>query len=253
MPAAAPHPEPGIKQILRIVKESSIIQYNWNNRGRAPAGYIKGMAVAYARAYCKLKADDPFALEMAKPTGDEDRDALAWYGRQLVAAGLHEDGSNENQLRHLFVLLIGLGMRESSGRYCEGRDRSASNTGSDTAEAGLFQTSYNARVASPFLPELFALYRGRTDLIEIFGEGVRARDSELKNYGSGDGWEFQRLSKACPAFAVEFAAVGLRNTRKHWGPINRREAEIRRESDDLLVKVKKAVDAQGLCSALAGC
>lgn len=35
-------------------------------------------------------------------------------------------------LRQLFVLLIGLGMRESSGQYCEGRDRSASNV---TAEA----------------------------------------------------------------------------------------------------------------------
>jgi hypothetical protein len=58
---------------------------------------------------------------------------------------MRNDVSGIDTLRHLFVLMIGLGMRESSGRYCEGRDQSASNTSADTAEAGLFQTSWNAR------------------------------------------------------------------------------------------------------------
>ena len=236
-----------IGQILQIAEKSAIMKYSWNNRGLAPAGYIKGMAVAYARAYCKLKAGDPVALELARLPGQADRDALAWYSQQFVAAGLKEDSSDDGRLRRLFVLLTGVGMRESSGRYCEGRDRSASNTGSGTAEAGLFQTSYNARLASPLLPELFELYKGRTDFLEIFREGVHAKDSDLANYGSGDGCEFQRLSKACPAFAVEFAAVGLRNIRKHWGPINRREVEVRRESHDLFVEVQKTVGAFNLC------
>ena len=39
-------------------------------------------------------------------------------------------------LRHLFALILGLGMRESSGRYCEGRDMSASNVSAETAECG---------------------------------------------------------------------------------------------------------------------
>ena len=47
-------------------------------------------------------------------------------------------------------------MRESSGKYCEGRDKSADNTTAETAEAGLFQTSFNARRSSPLLPKLFA-------------------------------------------------------------------------------------------------
>lgn len=38
------------------------------------------------------------------------------------------ESSGVATLRHVFVLLFGLGMRESSGRYCEGRDRSVSNT-----------------------------------------------------------------------------------------------------------------------------
>ena len=39
---------------------------------------------------------------------------------------------------------LGLGMRESSGQYCCGRDTSEDNTTADTAEAGLFQMSWNA-------------------------------------------------------------------------------------------------------------
>ncbi|MCU0588485.1 MAG: basic secretory family protein [Syntrophobacteraceae bacterium] len=247
----AAHPAPEIEQIIRVASDSSIMQYHWNNRGRAPAGYIKGMAVTYARAYCKLKAGDVVAREMAKPvTGDNDRDALAWYNQKFLDAGLHNDCASDELLRRLFVLMIGLGMRESSGRYCEGRDRSASNTNSSTAEAGLFQTSYNAKAGSPLMPQLFTQYAGRADFLDIFKEGVKARDLDLENYGSGEGREFQRLSKVCPAFAVEFAAVGLRNIRKHWGPIKRREAEVRQECDDMLLRVQKAVDTFNLCTAL---
>ena len=36
---------------------------------------------------------------------------------------MRNDVSGIDTLRHLFVLMIGLGMRELSGRYCEGRDQ----------------------------------------------------------------------------------------------------------------------------------
>ena len=68
------------------------------------------------------------------------------------------DAKTGDTLRHLFVLLTGLDMRESSGRCCEGRDLSASNTTADTAEAGLFQQSWNSRFASPELPKLVSQY-----------------------------------------------------------------------------------------------
>jgi hypothetical protein len=135
-------------------------------------------------------------------------------------------------------------MRESSGKHCEGRDRSAHNTTAETAEAGLFQTSFNARHASPLLPTIFAGYRANpSGFVEIFKEGVRCSTVSLENFGTGDGKEFQRLSKACPAFAAEFAAVGLRHFRRHWGPINRREAELRPECDAMLREVQTLVDA----------
>jgi hypothetical protein len=216
----------------------------WKARGVAPAGYVKGMAVAYARVYAKLKDDDPAAVDMAKGrTNDATRDALAWYNAIFAAAGMNNDHDGVETLRHLFVLLIGLGMRESSGRYCEGRDRSADNTGADDAEAGLFQCSYDSRGASPLLPKLFTQYAARPfGFVDIFKEGVSCTAEDLENFGTGDGMNFQKLSKACPAFAAEFAAVGLRHIRKQWGPINARAAEIRPECDAMLQRVEDAVD-----------
>src|SRR5690348_1742885 len=116
-----------IDQITQIAATSDIASYSWKDRGTAPAGYIKGMALVYARVYCKLKAENAAAVEMAKAnTGDNDHDALAWYGDIFAAAGMDNENAGADTLRHLFVLMMGLGMRESSGKYCEGRDTSAS-------------------------------------------------------------------------------------------------------------------------------
>jgi hypothetical protein len=244
---AAPATQPDtIARITELAASSPIASYDFKNRGKAPPGYIKGMAVSYAKVYSGLKAGDTYALEMAKPVGaDATKDALAHYAEIFKAADMDNSRAGPDTLRHLFVLMLGLGMRESSGRYCEGRDRSASNTTAETAEAGLFQTSYNARHASPLMPKLFAQFMAKPSpsYLDIFAEGVQAKDSELENYGDGDGRDFQKLSKSCPFFALEFAALGLRNIRKHWGPINRREAEIRPDADALFREVQTLVDA----------
>jgi hypothetical protein len=237
-----------IDQLMDIATNSAIAEYPWKHRGLASKGYITGMAVAYARVYCKLKSGDDSAKEMAKADmGDDHKDCLAWYNQEFLDLGMDNSTDGADTLRHLFVLLTGLGMRESSGQYCEGRDRSASNTTAETAEAGLFQTSYNARHASPLLVDLFAKYSNATDFIDIFKVGVHCTAANLENFGEGDGQEFQRLTKACPAFAVEFAAVGLRNIRTHWGPINRKEAELRDDCDHMLKDIQNAVDDSNLC------
>jgi hypothetical protein len=242
-----------ISQIATLAKNSPIAKYKWKDRGRAPAGYIKGMALVFARVYCKLLAGDPAAAEMAKAdTHDPHHDALSWYAPEFQALGMDNGNAGADTLRHLFVLLIGLGMRESSGTYCEGRDKSASNTTAETAEAGLFQVSYNARSASALLPAMFAAYRGNpSGFVETFKEGAICSAEKLKNWGTGDGKEFQRLSKACPAFAAEFASVLLRNVRKHWGPINTKKAELLRDCDTMLRAVQNVVDtSQGACAIL---
>jgi hypothetical protein len=239
------------KSITDLAAGHAIASYQWKDRGRAPLGYIKGMALVFALNYCKLKNGDAAATEMAKAnTGDAEVDALAHYADLFTAAGMSNEVAGVVTLRHLFVLLTGLGMRESSGRYCEGRDLSASNTTAETAEAGLFQTSFNARNASALMPQLFEQYKANpSGFVEVFREGVNCSAANLANHGTGDGKEFQRLSKECPSFAAEFTAVGLRNIRKHWGPINLKKAEIHPDCDDMLVRVQNLVDTN-LCPLL---
>jgi peptidoglycan hydrolase-like protein with peptidoglycan-binding domain len=239
-------------KILQVAAQSEIAHYRWNDRGVAPSGYIKGMALVYARVYCKLKAGDAAVMEMAKAnTGNTDKDALAHYAPEFRAVLMDNSVAGVDTLRHLFVLLIGLGMRESSGKLCAGRDRSAKNTTADTAEAGLFQASYNLRTAHPVLPKLFTHYLANpSGFKEVFQEGVRCNANDLENFGQGNGREFQRLSKDCPTFAAEFTAVGLRNRLNHWGPIKRKGAEIRPECDAMLLQVQQAVDQLNLCPLL---
>jgi peptidoglycan hydrolase-like protein with peptidoglycan-binding domain len=231
-----------ISEIVQIAANSALARVSWDGgRGRAPLGYIKGMAVMFAVALRKLAQGDPAAVEMARASsGDPSRDALAYYASEFARLGMRNDVSGIDTLRHLFVLMIGLGMRESSGRYCEGRDQSASNTSADTAEAGLFQMSWDAHGASRQIPRLLDEYQANGGgYREIFCEGVTPRRGELDNCGSGTGLQFQQLCKERPGFAVEAAAVGLRNRRNHWGPINRHEAELRPEADDMLRQVQR--------------
>jgi len=238
-----------IARISHIASTSTIASYKWANRGRAPAGYIKGMAVSYAKIYHELAAGNGYAIEMAKAmTGDASKDALKHYDEIFQQAKMDNTKAGPDTLRHLFVLMLGLGMRESSGKHCEGRDRSANNTTAETAEAGLFQTSFNARHASPLLPKLFAEFMKNPSpsYIDVFKEGVHCKDSNLENFGEGDGRDFQKLSKDCPFFALQFAAIGLRNIRRHWGPINRRDAEVKPDADAMFKEVQKLVDQDKL-------
>ncbi len=238
-----------ISRICQLASSSTIASYNWANRSKAPPGYIKGMAVSYAKVYFDLSAKNAYAVEMAKAmTADDSRDAIKHYEEIFQQAGMDNTKDGPDTLRHLFVLMLGHGMRESSGRYCEGRDRSAHNTTAETAEAGLLQTSFNARSASPLLPKLFKDFTTNPtpSYLDIFKEGVHPKDSDLENYGTGDGKDFQKLSKECPFFAIEFAGVGLRNIRKHWGPINRHAAEVKLDADSMFKEVQKLVDQDKL-------
>jgi len=237
--------EDAVSKICKIASTSTIASCKWANRGQAPDGYIKGMAVSYAKVFYDLSTANAYAVEMAKAvTANPLRDALKHYEEIFQQAGMDNSKDGEHTLRHLFVLMLGLGMRESSGRYCEGRDLSANNTTADTAEAGLFQTSFNARHASPLLPKLFTDFTANPapSYKDIFKEGVHCTDANLQNFGDGDGKDFQKLSKECPFFAVEFAAIGLRNIRRHWGPINRHAAEVRPDADAMFKQVQTLVD-----------
>jgi hypothetical protein len=118
-------------RIIAAAKASAIARHDWKQRGPACIGYTSGMAVSYAAAYARLQAHDPVADRMSRALepafrdthGHLKGDALTWYNDQFKAISMGAATPVE-RLRRLFVLLLGLGMRESSGRYCEGRDRS---------------------------------------------------------------------------------------------------------------------------------
>lgn len=245
-----------IETITQIAARSAIARFNWPGRGVAPIGYTKGMAVVFARVLCKLRAGDPATVEMAKKnTGNGATDVLAHYDDVFRGLGMNNDVSGPDTLRHLFVLMVGLGMRESSGKFCEGQDRSApKNQTAEKAEAGLFQTSFDARHASPLLPPLFAQFAANpAGFADIFREGCPpCRAKDLENFGTGPGRDFQKLSKESPGFAAEFAAVTLRNRRKHYGTIKKKAAKVKPDCDAMLREVQDFVEASpdGVCPVL---
>jgi hypothetical protein len=213
--------------------------YSWDDRGSSPPGYIAGMGCCFAVALIWFLSGVATASAMAQAAGDPDDDALALYADEFAEHGMSNDRPGAETLRHLFVMLIGLGMRESSGRYCEGRDMSASNVEADTAEAGLFQTSWNIAGASPHIPPLLESYwTDPTGFLAVFAEHISPSASELDCYGTGDGARYQWLSRYSPAFHTMVTALGLRTRRSHWGPIGRMEVEIVPEADDYLKQVE---------------
>jgi hypothetical protein len=157
-------------------------------------------------------------------------------------------------LRHLYALMIGEASRESSGRYCCGKDPSANNTASDTSEAGAWQTSWNSHAASPELVKLFNLYKGTTHpgcFLDTFAKGVTCSTSNWKMWGTGPGVEFQTLAKTCPMFAAEYAAVTFRTIRRQYGPLNTKATKLRPECDAMLKNVQDYVQANpGVCQLL---
>jgi hypothetical protein len=78
-----------INAIAALAASSPIARYRWRQRGIAPAGYIKGMAVTFALVCQKWRAGDSAALAMAAPnSGDDDADALSWYDAEFQALGM---------------------------------------------------------------------------------------------------------------------------------------------------------------------
>lgn len=239
-----PIPPPVEHRIRHIARESAIARYEWEDRGRAPLGYTEGVAMAFAYVILKYGAGDAAAREMAKAaTGDSETDALSYYADVFHQLEMPTNVPGLATLRALWTLIMGLGMRESSGQHCCGRDMSADNVSAETCEAGAWQTSYNISAFSDLIDELMAQYSAASApcQLAIFAQGVTCSAQDWECYGSGTGYEFQKLEKSCPQFAAEVAGVGLRNGRKHWGPIGRFEVEVRPEAEEMLRQVQALV------------
>jgi hypothetical protein len=258
----------GIKTLRRIASQSQCAAHNWNGgrRGIAPLSYIEGVTLVFARAVCQPQRADVKVVSAPVDTSPRSDDALQVYQRAFQANGMRNDTAGNDTLRHSYTLLIGLGMMESSGKYCEGRDVSQCFTTADSAEAGPFQTSYGAHNFSPVLPELFKSYSADQNhcLLKVFQGSITCKIRKSHNpkcpsdtsevAGTGPGADWQRLTKSCPAFATEYAAVVLR---KHGGmkgefnPIRKRQAELLPQCESMLQKVQTYVEQHSeVCSAL---
>src|SRR5262249_16002741 len=233
-------------QILAVAAQSACASHVFAGRGRAPVGYIKGVALTYAKSYCELKQGGQTAVTvMSQPVGTDGLDALAHYGRS--------DATALGRLRAVYALSIGEGMRESSGNTTEGRDENVplQNATEANAEAGLFQVSFDSFAAvetvSPtaehWLQVLYSDYQHPEAACEldVFMEHVSDREKPV--VGSGDGARFQALTKACPAFATEYVEVMLRSDLPHFGPIKRKEAELFDGCEVMLHDVEAVADA----------
>lgn len=243
-------------QITSIASNSSCTSYNWKNRGRAPAGYIKGMALSFARSACRTRLSPVPALAriMAQAnTQNAKKDAIAHYQSTFAMRGMSVSTGGETTLRALYTLGIGLGMRESSGAYCEGWDKSAgANRTSAEAEAGLFQTSYDSMGVSGELKRLYEEYQGNTSrcLLNVFKQGASCKAQSV--LGKGAGATYQAFNKSCPAFATEYAMTMLRLSRTHYGPINRHDAEVVPACNTMLKSVQALVDSnpEAICNEI---
>jgi hypothetical protein len=184
-------------------------------------------------------------------SGATTKDALAWYKPTFDRLDLETSRSGVETLRSLFTLGMGLGLRESSGNYCEGYDTTAASQSSVEAESGAWQTSYNSISASSELKKLYDEYRKDPSkcFLDVFKEG--AASCKNRYIGSGAGLEFQKFSRACPTFAAEYTMTLLRVLRKHYGPINRKEAEVNYSCNTMLNQVEVLVEKGGAAACEA--
>src|SRR4029077_17402322 len=81
-----------VAKITEIAGSHKIARYNWPSRGRAPAGYTKGVAVSFAVAELGYRANYLPALAMARAAPCSGLDALHWYGDRFAKFGM----SNRN-------------------------------------------------------------------------------------------------------------------------------------------------------------
>lgn len=227
--------------LTSVVNGSQCSKYAFGNRGPAPLGYLKGIVTSYARTLCYFNSPlTTYAATIGQPLGTDAQDALNHYNI------LHPWNGGE-RIKQTYTLLIGLGLRESSGQYGLGWDRSKLK---DTppiqptainSESGAFQVSFDNNSKMPASAGLYAQYQAHPErcALDVFKEGS---DAIVQDFvGSGPGYDFQHFMRYCPALQVDYAAAGIRVNRGQWGPLNRKEAEYYQPCEDMLSKVEVAL------------
>jgi len=260
----------GISAIFAIAGESTcatkvFTSYDFKSKtirpqGRLPRSYLRGVALSFAKQVCQpASAVAKFIGQPADRT--RENDVLTYYNGMFAASNI-VPGSGTNAIRAIYTLLYGLGMCESSGVYCTGRDMSSDFAQSDSAEAGLYQTSWGGRNYKPWngskemMVALFNQYKSTKTgcYLGTYSAGITCSTSNLRNWGTGDGATFQTITKSCPTFAVEFAATLLRVSgggSGEWNPIRKKYANVQLECYNMLGLVQTYIaNNPSVCDAL---
>jgi hypothetical protein len=230
--------------ILDLAAHSSCRSYPWKHgQGVAPIGYTKGVGLSYAKAYCEFKKNASGPIQVIKrDLGKAKYDALAFY-RPYYSIPVSTD---RERLESVYALTLGLGMVESSGVTTAGAPYDSANPNPDaiTAEAGLYQTSYDSIGSDPSLPELMTFYKSHPEmcLLTTFMVGVHRKMTGA--IGDGPGADFQQFTKQCPAFATEYAAVMLRVNKHHYGTINTHTAEYEKSCAAMFRQIESTVQCE---------
>lgn len=233
--------KPSLDEITSIALNSECAKTAHDVQGKPPKSYLKGSALSFARSVCQPGEETNIIATQA--IGDASKDALAHYGVTAPTA--------KERLEVLYSLMLGSAARESSWRWCVGKDPGASNTSAETCEAGLYQTSWNSRSASPALSRLFQKFKADKSgcFATEYKGATTCSDANMKNYGTGEGVEFQKLSKECPGFATEYHAVMLRLRRSHYGPINIKKSSIKPACTQMFKAIRAKIESKpALCS-----
>lgn len=237
-------------KILSLAQSHAASRIVWPGKGRVPVAYMTGCAVAFADVHRAWAAADKYAKEIAQEnTHDSVHDALSWYAGIFDHAGMFNGSSGADTLRHVAVLGVGLGVRESEDSDI-GPDVTAGRETPVEAEAGDWQMSMNAFEATPLLSDLYAELSLRVQesngLADVFYRDVKIRPG--RNIGSGAAAIFQDRLKKRPLIAWWLMLLGLRyvgGSKGQWGPIRRHEVTLSPAVDDLLRQVQAIVDEGG--------
>lgn len=227
----------------KILKANpACVTHSFAKRGVMPYGFAKGVAMAYATSMKRYNSD---GKTPAGVMGQELNSKIHSSGFPYdVLFNYKLASSNGGQrIKQVYTILFGLGMRESSGNYGEGRDENAGFTKSDEAETGLFQFSYNLNKVNAMLDVLYKGYQAHPENcnVETFKVGVK-KPFNTKYWGDGaEGLAFQKFARSCPAFATEYTALGLRVLEPHWGPARRKEAEYVPACEQMLSQIELAL------------
>lgn len=192
--------------------------------GEAKPAFIKGMALVFARAACNSRRADVLVASLppsAPRSLRNGEDGASVYWNEAERLNLGDATDSESMLRRTYVIMTGLGFRESNGRYCVGRYTAQGFSRSFEAEAGPFQTSWGAHSSDPSLEPMFRAYQRDESacLLDVFSKDISCAAKDAKNWNSENavdppGVHWQALTKRCPAFAAEYASVVIR---KHGG------------------------------------